>query len=215
LYIQHSKGIGSVKLKDLSVELQKKYAFDPAKAARVEALQEQSRADFVRSLTNSPGPKPAAPAQASPPPAGQEQGASKIDALPFLNQRGPQIVFEKWLGEAPDVQGKFVLVEFWATWSEPCRKYIPHLNELSRNFGNQMAVIGLSGETEDTVRGLTDPAIEYFSAIDTQQRTAGLAGLRAIPHAILMDPQGIVRFEGHPGALRQEELQKLIAQYSN
>ena len=51
---------------------------------------------------------------------------------------------EKWLTDAPDLNGKFVLVDMWATWCGPCRRSIPHLNELYAKFKDRLVVIGLS-----------------------------------------------------------------------
>ena len=61
---------------------------------------------------------------------------------------------------------------------------------------------------------MTEPKIEYFVAIDTQHRGASEIGLTRIPHAMLMDPKGIVRFEGHPSLLDEQKLEILFAQYN-
>jgi cytochrome c biogenesis protein CcmG, thiol:disulfide interchange protein DsbE len=198
LYIQHARGVGSVKLKDLSPDLQQKFGYDPTKAAAVEALQKQAQVDYVKTLTNQPKPK-----------AGSET-VTKLYAKSLMGQPGPAIVIDKWLGDPADVTDKFVLLEFWATWSEPCLKVIPHLNDLHRRYGDKVAVLALSDEPEADVRKLTDPKIEFFSAIDTQRRTVQAVEVTGIPHALLMDPKGVVRFQGLPTDLTEEKLDKLL-----
>ena len=61
-----------------------------------------------------------------------------------------------------------------------------------------MVVIGISDEPEAKVRAMKDPKLDYASAIDTQGRTKKAVGVEGIPHVILMDPNGIVRWEGFP-----------------
>ncbi len=49
-----------------------------------------------------------------------------------LYEKAPDLVVEKWLTDIPDIQGKCVLIEFWATWCPPCRMSIGLLNELHK-----------------------------------------------------------------------------------
>ena len=122
----------------------------------------------------------------------------KIWAKSFLNQKAPALVVEKWLTQEPERKGKFVLIDFWATWCGPCRKTIPELNALHKQFGNQLVVIGLSDEPASKVHAMTTPTMDYAVAIDTQARTKKAVGVTGIPHVLIIDPQGIVRWEGFP-----------------
>ena len=131
--------------------------------------------------------------------AGAARAAEKkLWADSFLGKPAPEFVVEKWLTAEPERKGKFVLLDFWATWCGPCRKAIPELNGLHKKFGDQLVIIGVSDEAEDKVRALKEPKIEYASAIDTQGRMKKALGVKGIPHVILVDPAGIVRWEGFP-----------------
>src|SRR5213592_4857047 len=90
----------------------------------------------------------------------------QIWAKSFLNQKAPPLVVEKWLSKEPDRKGKFVLIDFWATWCGPCRKAIPELNAFHKKFAEKLVVIGVSNEPEKTIAKFSKPKIEYFSAID-------------------------------------------------
>src|SRR6266699_554221 len=98
---------------------------------------------------------------------GSVAAEKRLWAKSFLNQKAPPLVVEKWLSKEPDRKGKFVLIDFWATWCGPCRKAIPELNSFHKKFGEKLIVIGVSDEAEEKVRGFKEPNIEYFSAIDT------------------------------------------------
>lgn len=142
----------------------------------------------------------------------------KIWAKSVLNQKGPDFVVEKWLTPEPDRKGKFVMIDFWATWCGPCRKAIPELNSLQKKFGDKLTVIGVSDETEDKVRAMKEPKIEYAVAIDTQKRMSHALEVKGIPHVILMDPDGVVRWEGFPlldeDPLTEKAVGDIIAKYS-
>jgi cytochrome c biogenesis protein CcmG/thiol:disulfide interchange protein DsbE len=212
IYFTHSHGLGNAKLKNLDPELQKRFHYDAAKASQKEKQQIEAQALYTVEIKKAKPPKRAA--------APDEQGgpaAVQANALParsFLNQPSPTIVGEKWLTDAPDMRGKFVLLDFWATWCAPCRRSIPELNALANKFKDRLVVVGLTDEPEETVRKMTDPRIEYSIAIDTQHRSLTEVGVTAIPHALLVDPKGIVRFQGHPSYLDEEKLRNIIQQYS-
>src|SRR5678815_1194455 len=109
----------------------------------------------------------------------------KLWANSLLNQKAPTLVVEKWLTKEPDRKGKFVLIDFWATWCGPCKKAIPELNALHKKFGDKLVVIGLSDESESTVKALKSPTIEYASAIDTQKRMKKEVEVSGIPHVLI------------------------------
>jgi thiol-disulfide isomerase/thioredoxin len=134
----------------------------------------------------------------------------KLWAKSVLGQKAPEFVVEKWLTDQPDTKGKFVLIDFWATWCPPCRKAIPELNGFQQKFAGKLVVIGVSDETEAAVRKLTDPQIHYASAIDPQGRMKKVLEVKGIPHCILIDPSGIVRWEGFPLLDGHELTEKVV-----
>lgn len=127
-----------------------------------------------------------------------EQEGKRLWARSFLGEKAPEFVVEKWLTPEPQTQGMYVLIEYWATWCGPCRRSIPLLNEIHRRFKGKLAVVGISDETEEAVRALKDPRIEYSVAIDTQARMKKALGVLGIPHVIILEPQGSVVWEGFP-----------------
>ena len=78
-----------------------------------------------------------------------------------------------------------------------------------------MVVVGLSDEPLAQIRKMTSPRMDYSVGTDIQGRTMGLVGVRGIPHMLLIDPKGIVRYEGHPGYLDEKGLSRLLARYGN
>jgi thiol-disulfide isomerase/thioredoxin len=218
IYFSHKLGLGNAKLKNLDPELQKLFHYDPTRAAEKEKEQAAAQAQYAQALKEG---KPASPrTAAATEEVGEQAGSSdevephEISAKSFLNRPAPDIAADKWLTPPPNLTGKFLLLDFWATWCGPCRQSIPQLNGLASRFKDKLVVIGLSDQTEQEVRRMTEPKIEYAIAIDAQHRASSAFGVERIPHTVLIDPKGIVRFEGHPGYLDERTLAKLLARYS-
>jgi thiol-disulfide isomerase/thioredoxin len=220
VYFTHAHGMGNAKLKELDPEMQKLFHYDPVKAGDEQKKQAQSNAKSRQeALKKSQPAKPVASGSKSKKPAARDDEpvikVREIHARSFLNSPAPSFVVDKWLTPKPDMNGKFVLIDFWATWCGPCRQSISHLNQLAAKYKDQMVVVGLSDESEQEVRAMKSPRINYSVAIDPRAQMKGEVEVRGIPHAIILDPNGIVRFEGHPGYLTDEGVGRLLAKYSN
>ncbi|MFH1717829.1 MAG: TlpA disulfide reductase family protein [Planctomycetota bacterium] len=138
----------------------------------------------------------------------------RLWARSFLWEKAPDLVVEKWLTGKPETGGKYLLIEFWATWCRQCRLAAPMLNNLHRKFGEDLVVIGISDEEEDVVRRLEEPKIEYYLASDTQAVMKEKVGVFGIPHVIIVEPGGYVVWEGFPllkgHELTEEVVEKIL-----
>ncbi|WP_223270827.1 TlpA family protein disulfide reductase [Subsaximicrobium wynnwilliamsii] len=119
-------------------------------------------------------------------------------ARSYINKKAPALKLDKWLTEKPDTEGKFIMLDFWATWCGPCKREIPQMNAYSEKFKESLVVIGISAETEEKVKRMTTPKINYYSALDTSKIMNTVYGIQGIPHVVLIDPEGFVRWEGFP-----------------
>jgi cytochrome c biogenesis protein CcmG/thiol:disulfide interchange protein DsbE len=137
------------------------------------------------------------------------QGEKILWAKSCLWEKAPEFVVEKWLTGKPEIEGKYLLIEFWATWCSQCRRAAPKLNELHKKYGKEMVIIGISDETEEVVRKLKEPVMDFHIAIDTQARMKEKIGVFGIPHAIIVEPDGYVVWEGFP-LLKGHELTEQV-----
>lgn len=101
--------------------------------------------------------------------AQESNQGKKLWAKSILNEKAPELVIEKWNSKKPDTNGKFVLVDFWATWCGPCRAGIPELNKMQKKFGDKLVIIGISDEPFEKVKAFNNPKIEYANGIDTKK----------------------------------------------
>jgi len=160
--------------------------------------------------TTSPAVKPATSTDST-----KVKKPWRMWATSFRWAKAPELVVEKWLTDKPETEGKYVLIEFWATWCPPCRRSIPLLNKFHKKYGKELVVIGVSEESEADVRKLKTPNVEYYSAIDTQMRTKKALGVFGIPHVIIVEPGGFVIWEGFPlledYELTEDIIEKILA----
>jgi len=61
---------------------------------------------------------------------------------------------------------------------------------------------------------MKSPKTDYYIASDTSANMKTAVGVRGIPHAMILDPNGVVRFEGHAGYLNERNVAGLLAKYS-
>lgn len=134
----------------------------------------------------------------------------------FRGKQAPKIEGETFLtGKLPDLKGKVILVDIWATWCGPCRALIPELNEWQAKFKDDLVIIGISDEPSATVsKFMSTTPMKYNVAIDTKKRVSKALGVKGIPHVIVMSKDMIVRYQGFPqddaDKLTTEKLKQII-----
>lgn len=130
------------------------------------------------------------------------------------NQQGkkaPKFEVDEWISGEVDVSGKTRIVEFWATWCPPCVRSIPHMNELKEHFGDNIAIVGVSGETASKVKSFTRKTkMKYGVAVDPNKRMQNAVSCKGIPLAMIISSDDVVRWQGHPSRLTEELIQQVI-----
>ncbi|WP_245893715.1 peroxiredoxin family protein [Sphingobacterium gobiense] len=97
-----------------------------------------------------------------------------------------------------DLRGKYVLIEFWASWCPDCRKANPDLVKTYAKFKDKnFEILGVSFDRklDDWVAAIEKDKLtwKHISDLQSWQNAAGtLYGVRAIPQNILVDPEGII-----------------------
>lgn len=94
-----------------------------------------------------------------------------------------------------DLKGQVVLINFWATWCEPCKTEMPELQTVFETFhGKGFTILGVNlGENElDVQRWVEAHGLTFDIVIDVGQQIAALYQLRGQPSSYLIAPNGII-----------------------
>ena len=99
-------------------------------------------------------------------------------------------------------RGKVVLLDFWATWCDPCREEIPHFVELQQQYGSKgLQIIGVSmDDSPDPVVPFAQKFhINYPIVMGNAQIGEAYGGVLGLPIAFLIGPDGRI-YKKHVGA---------------
>jgi len=109
-------------------------------------------------------------------------------------------------------KGKWVLVNFWATWCPPCLEEIPDLNALHDNKKNNLVVLGIAMDYTNpkTVLEFADQMMVSYPIILGDRKVAAQIGtLSGLPTTYLYNPQGkMVAY--NVGALTRDAVERYI-----
>ena len=94
-----------------------------------------------------------------------------------------------------DFRGRYVLLNFWATWCAPCREEMPSMERLYRKLGpKRLTVVAVSQDSEvDQVPAMVAKlGVTFPIALDPTMKISDQFGVSALPSTFLIDPSGHV-----------------------
>lgn len=144
-------------------------------------------------------------------------GKKLFSDMSYLNKPMPNVFIDSWVDKRRSLHGKFVLYEFWSTYCAPCLAKVPDLNQIQEYFKDNLVIIAVAANTEDEVKALKKPEMNFARVTDPKSKNSKLLGFEGIPYSYLVSPEGIVIWEGAPNSreapLTIEVINKLINKY--
>lgn len=117
------------------------------------------------------------------------------------NSKAPYFSIEDTSGKVislSNFKGKYVLIDFWASWCRPCRINNPALKKIYEKYkGRGLQVLSISMDTDENAwkKAISDDGMNWLQGSDLKGENLGTGlkyGIIAVPQYLLIDPNGIV-----------------------
>lgn len=113
-------------------------------------------------------------------------------------------------------KGQVLLIDFWASWCGPCRNANPELVEIYHEYHEQgFEILGVSLDRDSAkwVEAIEADKLDWYHISDLeywQSAGAKLYAVSAIPHTVLVDREGVIRFKKLHGDELREAIEELL-----
>ena len=134
-----------------------------------------------------------------------------------INATAPDFVLPSEKGEKislKNFRGKYVLLDFWASWCGPCRGEIPNLKKAWDNYhrkGLEIISITLDKKEQDWRKALAEEQMPWTQLNGREGKVADQYNVRGIPHILLIDPKGKIVGINLRGEKLEKKLQELLS----
>jgi len=135
-----------------------------------------------------------------------DDGPKAAPDFALENLDGELVTFSSFLG-------RVVVLDFWATWCKPCVKAFPDLHALVSQYEADdvvLLVVSLDRIEERSREYLVENGYPtdnvLWSSMEESRAVKALYGVIGIPHTLIIDRDGIIRFSGHTSRLTQEDI---------
>ncbi|MFW2477869.1 MAG: TlpA family protein disulfide reductase, partial [Sediminibacterium sp.] len=134
-----------------------------------------------------------------------------------IGDQAPAIKITDWVqknSKDTSLNGKFVIIDFWATWCAPCLASMAHVNELVEEFkqNENLVFLAMSDEPKEKISPLLSRVPFKASVVtDTSGYTQNDYSITSIPDCVIIDDKGQVQWTGNPKYLTKSIIEGILA----
>ena len=148
-----------------------------------------------------------------------KQKSQPIDEPQWINKQAPELSLPDVNGKTITLnsfKGKYVLVDFWASWCLPCRKENPNVVQAYNKYKNKnFTILGVSldKEKEDWLGAIETDKLSWTQVSDLQEWNSAAVStfnFSGIPFNVLVDPEGKIIAQSLRGDSLEEKLEEIL-----
>lgn len=136
-----------------------------------------------------------------------------------IGQVAPDIALPNPEGDTvslSSLRGKYVLVDFWAKWCKPCRMENPNVVRVYNKYNNkgfEVYGVSLDRRREDWLQAIEEDGLVWTQVSDLKfwnSKAAEIYNIKAIPFAVLLDPNGVIIAKNLRGQALDDKLEEIF-----
>ncbi|MBF7097657.1 TlpA family protein disulfide reductase [Alkalibacter mobilis] len=112
-----------------------------------------------------------------------------------------------------DFKGRYVFLNFWASWCGPCKEEMPDMEQIHQTYGDEIEILAVNlGEDENVAEGFRDDyGLTFKILLDQKKEVAMTYQVTGIPTSYFIDKEGNIAY-GYMGTMSYELMEEYISQ---
>ena len=144
--------------------------------------------------------------------------SNNLFSQPAVGQEAPSLSEVKIIDkQIPNLENKFVFIDFWATWCSPCRESLPHVDKLAEKYKDKVVFFAISDEKEMGVRQFLQKNNfnSLIFGLDIQKDLFSKFDIRSVPQYYLLSPTNKILASGISSEVSDNYLDSILTRYES